>query len=405
MNPSDFENHPLFDKIEQLTQRLNEEELREKIDLETIEFFESAIEYFNDRLKLTIPILVQQEQMKALSDELQNSLQQLNQFLGNNNQGHVNNAKNNIHSALNRLRNLPLPFAKNDFNFSKAVAGFQKTIKQKYEELEVENKSIQDKISSFEKEIDVKQNEIDRLSKLVEEKESQIENLNSNFQTEFTNIKNTSTQNIESDRKTFREEFNKDKKTFREEIEGLKEGIDNDTTDLVENLNKKLEEASKIVNVIGNVGVTGNYQIIANQHKSSANFWRWVAIGFMTVLSGILVWTIYDLSADGFDWIKSLIRLVGAAALSYPATYAARESAKHRKLETLNRQAELELASINPFIETLDDDKKQTIKTNLVEKYFGNSNNTTSTDEKKDEEISLSGFEKLMKAILPLLKK
>ena len=125
----------------------------------------------------------------------------------------------------------------------------------------------------------------------------------------------------------------------------------------------------------------------------------------MILLSGILIYTIWDISGSNFDWTKSLIRVIAAAALSYPATYAARESSKHRRLETMNRTAELELASIGPFIEILDDKKKQEIKEKLVEKYFGNSNNPSSQLDPKDEELSVGGFEKLIKALLPFIKK
>lgn len=147
------------------------------------------------------------------------------------------------------------------------------------------------------------------------------------------------------------------------------------------------------------MGVTGNYQNIANSHKSNADFWRIMAIIFMTVFSGLLVWTIIDLSSAGFDWVKSTIRLVAAAALSYPATYAARESSKHRKLETQNRNAELELASINPFIENLSDDKKQIIKEKLAEKYFGNNRNDDFLNEQETEGLSIPAVERLLNAL------
>lgn len=404
MKPETFENHPFFEKLEQLKTRLAEDECKDNIELERISFFESAVLYVSDRIKLTIPILVQEAEVNALSSEIDAALQQINAFLGNGNVGHLNNATNNLNSALTRTRNFPLPFSKNDFNFSKAVSSFQKTVEEKYQQLEEQSQELENQIAEFEKDLKNKEAEINRLFKQLESKESEIQNLNSNFQTEFTNIKSTATQEYETDRKTFRTEINADRITFREEIEELKEGIDTDTSGLIGKLETKLVEAKKIVNVIGNVGVTGNYQLIANDHRSSANFWRWVAIGFMTVFSGLLVWTIIDLSSSGFDWTKSLIRLAAAAALSYPATYAARESNKHRKLETANRTAELELSSINPFIEILDEDKKQSIKEKLVEKYFGN-NQSHEVFVGKEEEVSIGGIEKILKAVLPFIKK
>lgn len=405
MKPENFENHVLFEKLEQLNLQIQKEETKESIDLEMLSFFESAYKYINDRIKLTIPILVQEVEMNALSNEIEAGLQQMNAFLGNKNAGHLTNAINNYNSALNRIRNFPLPFSKNDFNFSKSIADFQKTVQGKYKLLEDENEELAKTIESFKTDLDNKDKEIQRLFKLVEVKETEIKNLNTNFLTEFASIKTKATQEYETDRKTFRNEIDTDKNNFKAEIKELKEGIDTDTTGLIENLGKKLEEAKKIVNVIGNIGVTGNYQIIANEHKSSANFWRWVAVIFMTIFSGLLVWTIIDLSSAGFDWSKSLIRIIAAAALSYPATYAARESSKHRRLETINRTAELELASINPFIEILADDKKQNIKEKLVDKYFGNGKVDVLANEKEDEEISINGIEKILNAISPLLKK
>ncbi|MBL3658292.1 hypothetical protein [Fulvivirga sediminis] len=404
MTPENFKSHQLFEKIEQLSQRLSEDEIKEKIELDKLSFFESVHQYISDRIKLTIPILVQEAEMNSLSSEIEAGLQQINAFLGNSNVGHLNNATNNFNSALNKTRNFPLPFSKNDFNFSKVIADFQKSVSDKYEHLESENEELSNTLQEFKTDLESKDKEIERLFKLVEAKESEIQNLNSNFQTEFTNIKTKATQEYETDRKTFRTEIDTDKQTFKKEIESIKKEIDTDTTELIEKLETKLAEAKSIVNVIGNVGVTGNYQIIANEHKDSANFWRWVAIFFMAVFSGLLVWTIIDLSSSGFDWTKSLIRLIAAAALSYPATYAAKESSKHRKLETINRRSELELASINPFIEILDEDKKQNIKEKLVEKYFGN-NHSDGVSESKEEEVSIGGFEKILKAVVPLLKK
>lgn len=402
MNSENFEKHVLFDKLQQFSNVLSDEKAIEKIDVENLSFFQSVFDYISQRIKLTLPNLVQQAEMDALSNEISAGVTQVNNFLGNNNAGHLTNATNNFNSTLTRIRNFPIPLSKNDFNFSKKVANFESTAIKKFKTLEKEKESIEQSLTEFRTDLDNKDKEIKRLKKLLEEKETEIKNLSSNFQTEFNNIKTNQNQSFEVDKKAFRSEIDTVKDSFRTEIDGLKKEIDTDTTDLVNNLNKKLEEAKKIVNIIGNVGVTGNYQIIANEHKKTANFWRGMAIAFMIIFSGLLVWTIIDLSADGFDWTKSLIRLIAAAALSYPATYAARESSKHRRLETINRNAELELASINPFIEILPEAKKQAIKEKLVEKYFGNDRNSLADNPKENEELSIGAFEKILNAVSKL---
>lgn len=70
MTPEKFKSHQLFEKIEQLSQRLGEDEIKETIELEKLAFFDSVHQYITDRIKLTIPILVQEAEMTALSSEI-----------------------------------------------------------------------------------------------------------------------------------------------------------------------------------------------------------------------------------------------------------------------------------------------------------------------------------------------
>ncbi|GGE22989.1 hypothetical protein [Psychroflexus salis] len=406
MTPTEFENHQLFEKLEQLDLKIRDEELRELVGVDDLNFFETALKYLYDRLNLTIPSIVQESELNTISTELQNALSQINSFVGNKNQGHVTNAKNHTHTALARVRNLPLPFSKNDFNFSKNIANFEKIVKEKYSEIEKENSELKTEFEQLKSELEQTQTEVERLEKALEQKENELNNINETFKTNFDNIKSTATQNYEQDRSTFRNEFDETVELLNKEVETLKNSIDSGTDDLVAKLEAKLEEAKKIVGVVSDKAVTGNYQNVANDNMKTADRFRWIAIGLMLVLSGLLIYTIWDISGDSFDWTKSLIRILSAAALSYPATYAARESSKHRRLESLNRKAELELTAIGPFIELLPDEKKQEIKEKLVEKYFGNNHNSISDlDDKRDENVSIGTIERIVKTLIPFLKK
>lgn len=404
MTGQEFENHLIFDKIEQFRIRLSEDEIHESIGIDDINFYETAYKYLLDRLKLTIPAIVLESELTTISQEIENSLSQINTFIGNRNSGHLINAKTHLHSAISRVRNLPLPFSKNDFNFSKNIANFEKIVQEKYEILEQDKEELKEELENLNTELEANKTELKRISTILKQKETEIQNLNSNFQTEFTNIKLTTNQNYDSDRKTFRTEFDSLKQTLNTEIEEIKQNIDSDTFELIEKLEEKLEEAKKIVGVIGDISVTGNYQKIANSNKTTADILRIVAIILMLMLSGILIYTIWDISGQTFDWTKSLIRILAAAALSYPATYAVRESSKHRRLEIINRKAELELAAINPFIELLPENKKQEIKEKLVEKYFGNNSNMLVEGDNQIEDDSISAVDRLLKTILPYLR-
>ncbi len=54
MTGQEFENHLIFDKLQQFKNRISEIEIREFVNVDDMNFFETAYDYFQDRLKLTI---------------------------------------------------------------------------------------------------------------------------------------------------------------------------------------------------------------------------------------------------------------------------------------------------------------------------------------------------------------
>lgn len=416
MQPESFTNHTVFEKLEQLKRALLSENAKEKIGIENFPFFDTAYLFINDRLKLTIPILVQETELASLASEIEAGTVQVNTYLGNNNAGHITNAINNFNSALNRVRSFPMPLSKGDFDFSKVIANFQKTVEEAYKTIEADNKKLQENLKTIQEDLEEKNTQISTLQQQLANKEVEIQNVLTNYNTEFETIKtnNSSTfeaenkkfnDNIEADRKTFKELIDTDKEAYKKEYEKQKSDLESQTAETIQSLQSKLEEAKNIVNIVGDVGVTGNYQKIAEQHKKSANFFRWVALGFMVLMSGLLIYSIIELSSADFNLYKSLVRILAASVLTYPAIYASRESTKHRNLETQNRNLELELASIGPFIELLPEAKKETIKEELVKKYFGQQTNIHSDTKDSNDDVSINGLEKILKAILPFIKK
>lgn len=404
MTPENFEEHVLFQRLISIEEVLSTKDSKKKMSIEKFSFFQVSASFIKQRINLVLPELIQIAEIDGLSSELNAAVTHINNFVETENESHLNNAVNHFNAAISKAKNLPIPVNSNDFDFSHKIANFEDTVASKYKFLEKEKDELKDKINNLNAELVSNQADVERLIDLIKGKDAEIENLNSSFQTSFDNIKLKHDEQFSTALKSYSADIEKSKDQFRNEIDELKNSIDIDTSSLVTQLETKHNEAKKLVNLIGNVGITGNYQNIANNHKDDANWWRWTAIIFMAAFSGILIWTIWDLNTENLVWQQALIRVIAAISLSYPATYAARESSKHRKLETINRNAELELASINPFIEGLSDDKKQKIKEELVEKYFGNHNNFEHSDAKDIKGLSIENFEKIMEAISKIKK-
>ncbi len=139
-------------------------------------------------------------------------------------------------------------------------------------------------------------------------------------------------------------------------------------------LDSQRERAAQIVQVVGNIGVTGNYQRIANDESTQANIWRRITIGVFATGIGVAGATFvkfWDQPLTTESLWSIIVRLLYAIAITAPAWYTARESARHRTNADRARQTELELASIGPFIELMPEERKIAIKESLTKSYFG----------------------------------
>ncbi len=137
----------------------------------------------------------------------------------------------------------------------------------------------------------------------------------------------------------------------------------------------KLEDAKRIVGLIGNTGMTGHYQKVANNNKRAAEILRVLALLFFVGLVAGVSWVVSGIGADNFSWEVAVFRVLVVATFLAPALYCARESNKHREEEHHNRRIELELASIEPYLDKLPEEKAQQIIEQLASQYFGNHSN------------------------------
>jgi len=159
----------------------------------------------------------------------------------------------------------------------------------------------------------------------------------------------------------------------------------------LEAIEEKRSEAEKIVNLIGNIGLTGNFRGAATEEKKTADLMRWIALGCFGAMALVVLSTLFFSVSNGFDPWVAIFRVTAALTLIVPATYAARESSKHRALEARNRRAELELASIDAYLESLPDERKAEIKASLTGRFFGQIEDRSESDRdiKPDSIISL----------------
>ena len=225
---------------------------------------------------------------------------------------------------------------------------------------------------------DMLNDELKRLSLIITEQDSRIEGMTTVIAAQKAEAESVNA----SLNRAYAESEASRKSDFLKSLENIDSKFTAfyiDSTDkaneLITKIDTKKSEAEQIVQVVGNIGATGNFQIIANRENTQANIWRLLTMGFFLVGVELALLTFLKFYEESFhpeNSIAVIIRLLFAAAITAPAWYTARESARHRSTSDRARQTELELASLGPFIELMPNENKISIREELTKKYFGN---------------------------------
>lgn len=414
-----FENHQIHAQIQQINALLEQVGQHAEKQSDAIEDYSrltQIIAFVVNALSNTDPLMVANATLKNLSSHAQNIIQELSNYNANQNRGYLVNANNHADNLLVQGRMLfPISQVTDIDGLRDSIGNFRKSagqyiryleedfnkLKKQINELAVKGTEITSDInvqkgrldtaiSQFQQQFsdaaekrrqefsEAEKQRIDEHTEALEKLELKFDELasknNENFSSFLKKVEEDSSLKIAelTDRVNkidIRAETISEK--LKEEAKNQIDTLGTNSEIILNELKGKKEEASTLVQIIGNIGVTGNFQKIANQEKATADWLRKVALLLMTGMVLIIGLTIFISAHNGFDWKLSLFRLGAALVLAIPATYAASESSKHRNAEYRNRQAELELASIDPFLEKMPDETKNELKAKLTERFFG----------------------------------
>jgi hypothetical protein len=388
MKTLEFKNHPIHQKILELKSRCNDSKTKEKVDADLLLIIKTFYQFLNDRLGLAIHALVNPDELNAIQNELQSTLTHLTEYLNDNNTGRLQAVQQNINNSMPFVRNIPIILNKAEFNFSEINANYSDFIETKIA-------AINESIAQLNKDIDVshtqflgQNNIIDSLKTQLADQQNQTQEIANDFRNYLQGIQQEFEQRGILISNAQKQQFEETKTEFATRVDLL-----------IDEIMEKRDKARQMLNVIGQEGTAAHYLDTAVKHTKTANLFRWISLGLMLIICIFILAMIWS-SQGEFNWQRYALRLLSISIFIYPATYAARESSKHRNLAHQRETAAVELVSIEPFIELLDDAKKQEIKEKLTEKYFGNGHpHPQQTNATASETVPIDMIERIIKLI------
>ncbi|MDR9836406.1 hypothetical protein [Herbaspirillum huttiense] len=322
----------------------------------------AVIELLASLLEEVPASLVSFPALAQMQNHLQNVTSELNAFLSSKSLGHLANAAAQIDPLQSFLWALPVSSLQGGAwgrLLDSQALGAQNAL----DELLKRQESYKSELSALASQTENYQKKLEEMSQQIAKQNSDVSTAIAKFEQQYKDEVDLRGRNVTDVLMRWDEQYSE-----------LKEKIAFDSQKILTDLDTKREQASRILQVVGNIGVTGNYQAIANKENSQANFWRWITVSFFAVgvaLAGLTFVKFWSEPFSSETAISILVRLLYAIALTTPAWYTAKESARHRTNADRARQTELELASIGPFIELMPEDKKVEIRESLTKSYFG----------------------------------
>lgn len=204
-----------------------------------------------------------------------------------------------------------------------------------------------------------------------------------------------------SEAQTERDElFTKQAKSFEDEA-----------NDLIAKYQKRFAEYEKQVeNIVGVVNTnmfSYKYKEVADDAHTRAKFWHGCAMVLMVLVGAFAVYAFVITVNVDTSWVKLVAKIFATTTLVTAAAYAARQASKQEKVERYARKIEMELVAIDPFIQSLEQEKQSLVKEEIARKIFGNAD--TMEISQKDEPYKamdkLTSIEKLLQSLVCLIGK
>ena len=250
-------------------------------------------------------------------------------------------------------------------------------IKEKLEELEnsakVEFENIENKQNNYQKDLDEKMSAINTkmfdYDKLFEEKNNEISSIKEEYNKKY-------------------EEMASDSKHKFELLE--------------EEIRKKDDKISELIGLIGNKANIGEYKSNADKAHKERIIWQILTVIIFFV--AFLLMGLITLFTKDYN-ITTLARYVVSVILLGMSGYTGKQASNQRKDEVYYRKQQLELSSIDIYLDNIPDTVKVEIKKELSNKIFGQAGETYKSKYDDNSTETLDKMNKILTTVIENIKK
>lgn len=404
-----IENHQAFKELNEFNTALElakEPCLTDKALTDNWDRAQAVAFHVSKNLEQIDPLLTSPANLNNISSTLQQAKLEINNFVANLNPGHWANAQSQLDNCLIHLATIPNQTNDSVDNMRESASSYRMSIAHLLEAIKRDGDGISKIQADLQHKINDSATEItsqkQRLDNAIATFQQQFSEAQQARQTEFSGAeqsRSSAAQKSEDDRQLTFDEAKKQREELEktatnaatETHENLVKQLKLNTDSIISTIENQKKHAQKLVGIISDTGMAHGFQKNANEEQGEAKTWKNVAA--LSLIAWIIVGGVFF--ALTYDKDLTFAAVARQILLSTPfvllAGFAALQVTRHQKNERKMRQAELEIASIDPFLATLSDEDRNEVKREFAARYFGQKEAEHKQDQTPSNLIDLAG--------------
>ncbi len=371
----EIENHAIWSSLRQLSELKGRDAFTDMAADPQVQWLSQHVfqlaTLVESRLMHAPKVLLSIHALNQIQSGIASAVNEINNFVSNRNIGHLNNAvshiDNNVHPFLPQI---PIVFPEPTGEaIGKITDDYRNQTQAVLKSLFEQQSRMQSEVTALGANKQELSQQIKELMDLVAIQKAEAAVTVQSLQTKYSAKEQEIQAAFEKVQSANAISFNKIMVNQNEVFDTQVENSRVVANQLVQDLESEKAKAKKIVGIIGNIGITGNYQEVARLEAKQADTWRWatvVAFVFSAVMGAIAL-----ILANDVDLRLTVARMLFALLVMGITVYTGRESARHRTNADAAKRVELELASLGPFIESLPVERQSELRARLTDQYFG----------------------------------
>ena len=269
-----------------------------------------------------------------------------------------------IRKSVNRLESLEMLISEKTVSFSNAETKVQNKIEQYKSEHEKELAILNEKYDKF----------VSDLSKKQEDSQKSILEEQQKFKKEYSDDIIKIKSEISKTKTAFQNDSSISLANFDAEKAKKIEELDKEVYDFINQTNEKLEElkasATEKIGHVASATYSNVYKDYSDDAKKSAKFWYKITIGSLVALIGLSMWWFIFNKYNNTDYIQLIARICASVGFAVVSRYSAIQASKNKVMETKLRKIQLQMATFDAFVASLDKEEQDKLKIELTHKLI-----------------------------------